>query len=129
MNGMTAKIKQHYFALPLLVKVYATKKLSIDFGPRVAYVVSAHQTISGDGVSASVNYYERGRINKFDVGLAAGLSYRVIPELDLSVRYTHGFVKLASNEMTTGLGYEPTYPVFEEDSTNSLLQFSAGLWF
>ncbi len=108
MSGKTGEIsygiETDYLALPVLAKVYVWRGLSVDLGPQFAYRLSVK------GVGSSRND-DMGYWKKFDMAVAAGLSYKFTERSDISARYNAGLTKLdhhtdAKNaSISLGVGY------------------------
>lgn len=86
-------VKMNYIAIPLLLKVYPTTTLSIEFGPEFSYLISASpSTMSVDNVEIGV-----GDCKGMIIGATAGLAYDFEMGLTIGARYTYGFTELAKN--------------------------------
>ena len=109
--GMSGKTGSHtygtktdYLVLPVLAKVYVWRGLSVDLGPQFGYMLSAN------GVGGSKNDDFSGS-NKFDMSVAAGLSYKIAGRYDVSARYNIGLTKLSDHSdaknasLSLGVGY------------------------
>jgi hypothetical protein len=98
MGGVVdAKYRMNYLNLPILVKLYVVKYLSIDFGPQFGYSLSRNVVIDGRTIELDeamdaaneilgTNY----KFNDFDVSFAVGLSYKIEGKFDISARYNIG---------------------------------------
>ena len=84
--------KMDYINVPLMAKIYVTKnrKLSIDAGPQIGYMISAKYI----GGSEKKNAYKDDRLQKFDASLGLGMSYTIKGKFDLVLRGTGGFIKI-----------------------------------
>jgi len=80
-----------YINLPLMFKFYIwQQRLSIDVGPQFGYMISAK--VSRDG--NSVSFYDFEGLNKFDISLALGLSFRLTDKINLGLRGTAGLTSI-----------------------------------
>lgn len=77
----------------LLVKYQIFNGFRIYLGPQVNYLVSA--TEKRNGINSSVDY-----INKWDVGIKAGVGFTFKFGLDISASYTHGFYDMFQTSRT-----------------------------
>ena len=109
-GGYTITDKIDYINLPLMFKFYVWKqRLSIDAGPQLGYMISAK--VSAGGESESI--YDD--LNKFDISLALGLSYKLTDRIDLGLRGVVGFTNLYEGD--------------DYDYTNSVGQLSVAFRF
>ena len=109
-QGETTTDKIDYISLPVMFKIYVNKerrKFSIDVGPTFGYMISMKVS---DG-STSVSYYDLDGLNKFELGLGAGVTYKVNDNFDLVLRLTGGLTNLGeysehkNNGIQLGVGY------------------------
>ena len=109
--GMSGKTGSHtygtktdYLVLPVLAKVYVWRGLSVEAGPQFGYMLSANGV--GGSKNDDFNY-----LKKFDMSVAAGLSYKIAGRYDISARYNVGLTKLSDHSdaknasISLGLGY------------------------
>jgi len=115
MQGGSSKIgyifetdKFDYINLPLMFKFYVwQQRLSIDVGLQFGYLISAK--VSGGG--ETINFYNYEGLNKFDVSLDLGLSYKLTDKFDLFLRGNAGIIRIIddlSNRNSVsqlGIGY------------------------
>lgn len=104
LNGLGNQIKNElgYISVPLLVKLYLTdNKLSVEGGPQVSFLVSERNEVNGNDA------------NSFDLGFAAGLSYKITKNIFLSGRYIAGLTEVKK----------------DTEIKNSVVQFSVGFLF
>jgi hypothetical protein len=79
-------LKLKYVNFPLLAKYYITKKMSVEAGPQVGFrlVAIAENSLFGQrDVSENVK--------GIDLGVNAGLGYKLESGINFSARYYHGF--------------------------------------
>jgi len=90
-EGYTYTDKLDYINLPFIFKFYVwRRRLSIDFGPQLGYMISAKVSRGGD----SVNFYDFDEVRKFDASLALGLSFQLTDEIDLGLRSIAGLINI-----------------------------------
>ncbi len=107
----TTTIKADYLSLPILAKLYLVHGLSLDLGPQFSYLISAKSRQEVGGHKTTYNWYKDEDTNKFDIGFAMGLSYRITTQFDVSARYNLGLTetvkdsKMKNNVFALGVGY------------------------
>lgn len=87
------KGKMHYLNLPIMMKFYVGKIMSIDIGPQIGWMMS----YKGEGlnwVHDLGSSYEPD-FEDFDFSGAVGVSFIALNQFDITVRYTHSITKTA----------------------------------
>lgn len=86
-----------YLSLPVVGKYYVTKEISIEFGPQVAYLLSAKNIETSDDFvsnlgqeAASVDISDK--MQALDFGVTAGVGYLTKSGLYFSARYNFGIL-------------------------------------
>jgi len=87
-----SKININYISIPILFKYSPIDKLSILLGPECAYRLTAKSTSDGNTADLKSMYD-----SKVDLGINAGLIYRLIDKLEIGLRYNRGFVSTISD--------------------------------
>jgi Outer membrane protein beta-barrel domain len=100
-------VKLDYVRLPIMGLYYITNSINLHAGPDLGYLISAHERIGQEDEDLSPNF------NRFDVAVAAGVSFQLQERLDLTFRYTYGLTQLVKEPSTE-------YP------TNRALQITFG---
>jgi hypothetical protein len=104
--GITDKFD--YVNLPVVLKIYVFKRdLSINVGPQFSYLVSGKYTSNGN----SHDIYKA--MNKFDVAVGLGASYKFAERFHVALHHNFGFIKLLDRL----------------DNKNSVTQLSVGVRF
>jgi hypothetical protein len=120
----TAIQKLQYLNMPLLAKFSLSKKLNLEAGPHVSYLLQSKTTIETLTTSTNPDYAPSKEVNMpdtkdafntFDVGATLGLGYQLLNGVFFQGRYNLGFIKPLKKE---------TY-----DSRNGVLQLSVGYLF
>jgi len=96
-----------YLSMPLLVKYYATKRLSVNLGVEPSYMLQAknimqhpdYQSNYGDE-ETSINLYEQ--FKPFDLGILAGAGYVFDSGIYLDIRYSLGMFDTFNMEEAPG---------------------------
>lgn len=109
----------HYLNIPVLLQYRVIDKLNIELGPEVGYLLSAYNKYSNQSNLDNRTYM----IEKFDVGIDAGVSYDLSEKLMLGLRYNIGI-----NDFTKEFDvYVDQKPIGHElKAQNRTLQFSIG---
>lgn len=105
-TSYNAKINEkaniNYLAIPLMFSYQPVKKLSIDFGPQVSFLLSSKSVIdysfvdvvSGNPVSGSETVDNKDETKSIELGLNIGLGYKITPKMSISGRYNFGLTML-----------------------------------
>ncbi len=85
----------NYINIPIMLKLYASPKFSIDFGPQVGFNVYHKATVKAkaDGASASYTDDIEG-VKSVDFGLGLGATYNITNDVFVQGRYTMGLTKV-----------------------------------
>lgn len=86
-----SRINLNYISIPILFKYAPINRLSILAGPEGAIKLTAKST--SDGYTSNLTAWDR----KFDFGINAGFSYRLIDKLEIGLRYNRGFISTISH--------------------------------
>lgn len=115
--SFSQKLKLGYLQMPLLIKFKLSKKLSIDGGFQFSYLVHAKGILklkdynnSSNNEETSYNALEDGeitfegstvkylaRLNRFDLGLIAGITYRLSKTLYIQPQFNFGLIIVDDN--------------------------------
>lgn len=100
-----AEVQLDYINVPILAKIYVTKGLSIDVGPQVSYLINDELDLNPNSNSGD---YDLGAYepNKFDVGLAGGLTFQTEMGLFATGRYTYGLTKLYDTNRGADIAFD-----------------------
>ena len=109
-----------YIQVPLLLKAYLIKGLSVEAGPQFGFKV--HEEFdaepNSDGGDLEINS-DDSYVKDFETSLAFGTSYKFDSGFFLSARYTMGLTNIFKEDT-----------LFEDvDGKNEVLQFGLGLMF
>jgi hypothetical protein len=88
-----SKLKLNYLQIPILADYYLNDRISISFGPELAYLLSAQIKIDGNAIDAQKVYDQ-----KFELSGVIGLNFELESNIDMGVRYSHGLMHIS--EMT-----------------------------
>lgn len=111
-----SKIKSFYLNVPLNFKYTVTKKVAIELGPNVSYLLSGKQkvtrTTNMDGVVYETNYESNSDSNKLSFGINLGTEYNITKQIYTGLRYTLFITKyqtaddtLSNSVFALSLGY------------------------
>lgn len=92
-----------YFHVPVLLKYYYFKRLSIEAGPMIGLRTKATDEFSADVVDKEDLIFKRDirdEITRFDVGIMTGLGYRLMKGygMNMGLRYYYGFVDVVKDQ-------------------------------
>lgn len=93
------RIDLNYFNLPFLAKYYIKQGLAFEFGPQVGYLISANYETKQAENSQRINI--ENEIEKLDVSMVAGLSYKTDWGFLVGARYSLGL-----NNINNGFNFE-----------------------
>lgn len=98
-----------YLSLPIVGKYYVTKKISIEAGPQVAYLLGAREITVNDVVDSNLGHEAASidisdKTQDFDFGVTLGAGYLTKTGFYLSARYNLGVLNahktLADEDMS-----------------------------
>lgn len=119
-GGTTAKIKNDYINLPVLLKMNVYKGLHAFVGPQFGFRVSSKASGSESGTSVSVDAGDY--FNGFDFSVALGIGYQFDKGLLFSLGFNTGLTNTLKNdkfsEIISGIG--------DIKSRNNVLQLNLG---
>lgn len=99
--------------IPVLLRVNVMPQLFLEVGPTVAFLLSSEMetdvelrgatvfgaTVSGATVSVDLGSDDIDVLETFELGLAAGAGFTVMPKLDLNFRVAMGLTSLVSDDV------------------------------
>lgn len=121
-----ATVKLDYINVPIMGKYYVAEGFSLEAGPQFGFRAKAEQEFEVSGSVGGVDFSDEGTedisdsIAGFDLGAAVGAGYELNSGLFFQARYIIGLSNVDDSD-EGGL--------FEDDLTNSNLQFSVGFKF
>ncbi|MDQ3290471.1 MAG: PorT family protein [Bacteroidota bacterium] len=107
----------HYLTLPILVGFRPKQKLGIYAGPEISLLGPLRS--KSDGGNSNLRLFTNDYKN-VDLGLTAGLYYKLTPRLNADLRYTYGFSTILNWDI---LGAQGEYEYTIKESHNKVLQF------
>jgi len=93
--------KFDYINLPIIVKIYVNqaRSFSIDVGPQAGYMISGKSVVNGK----TIELYDK--LNKFDVAICLGASYKITQNFHIYLRLNYGVLKIIdAMENRNGVG-------------------------
>ncbi len=89
--------------IPVLLRVNVMPQLFLEVGPTVAFLLSSEMEtdvdeLGGATVSMDLGSDEIDVLETFELGLAAGAGFTVMPKLDLNFRVAMGLTSLVSDD-------------------------------
>jgi len=105
-----------YIQIPVILKAYLIGGLSVEAGPSFSFKVNEEIDYqpADDGGDIEIDE-DDSAFKTFDLGLAAGLSYKIGGHFFVSGRYNYGFTKILEDS--------------DIDIRNSVWQFGVGFMF
>lgn len=110
--------KISYFLVPALAKYKFKNNMYAEIGPQFGLMYDAYIEFNSkiDGNSARIREENKDAINRFDMGLAAGVGYRLLKGMGwtLGARYYYGFLdvyKGRSGSNTNSLFLKINFPI------------------
>ncbi len=89
----------NYINVPLMMKFYVTKAVSIDFGPQMGFNVYSKTRGKWEDTKDEYNINDRKKYtNTFDFGLGLGATYNIASDVFVQARYTLGLTKIFKDE-------------------------------
>ena len=90
--------------IPVLLRVNVMPQLFLEVGPTVAFLLSSEMEtdvdeLGGATVSMDLGSDEIDVLETFELGLAAGAGFTVMPKLDLNFRVAMGLTSLVSDDV------------------------------
>jgi hypothetical protein len=104
-----SRSKYDYINFPVLAKIYIAKKISIEAGPQIGFLVSAKEKTSDDKITIPNQ-------KTVDFGLNLGLAYDLKNGVFFQTRYNLGLSNINSGSNVNAFKY-----------TNSVIQISVGI--
>ena len=104
-----SRSKYDYINFPVLAKIYIAKKISIEAGPQIGFLVSAKEKTSDDKITIPNQ-------KTVDFGLNLGLAYDLKNGVFFQTRYNLGLSNINSGSNVNAFKY-----------TNSVIQVSVGI--
>ena len=110
--------KISYFLVPALAKYKFKNNMYAEIGPQFGLMYDAYIEFNSkiDGNSARIREENKDAINRFDMGLAAGVGYRLLKGMGwtLGARYYYGFLdvyKGRSGSNSSSLFLKVNFPI------------------
>jgi len=99
--------KLSYFIVPALAKYKFKNNMYAEFGPQFGLMYDAYIEFNSeiDGNSARIREKNKDAVNRFDMGLAAGVGYRLLKGLGWTIgaRYYYGFLDVYKDRSGTNI--------------------------
>lgn len=96
-----------YFMVPALAKYKFDNNMYVEFGPQFGLMYDAYIEFNSeiDGNSARIREKNKDAINRFDMGLSAGVGYRLLKGMGwtLGARYYYGLLDVYKDRSGTNV--------------------------
>jgi long-subunit fatty acid transport protein len=98
--SLESDIKLSYLTIPVMAKLYAVPKFSIEFGPQIGFLLSAKEdwTESGLGGTFSESEDIKDSTESVNFGLNFGAGYDFTENLTAGLRYNLGLSNVAKTD-------------------------------
>jgi hypothetical protein len=108
--------------IPILARINVLPMLFIEAGPQLAFLLSSKEEVDMGAMEVTYDFSDAKALNTFEFGVAAGVGFTVIPNLDVNVRSVIGFTSIVDSKKAFEGG---------DDSAVKNLQFQVGAtyWF
>ena len=108
--------------IPILARINVLPMLFIEAGPQLAFLLSSKEEVDMGAMEVTYDFSDAKALNTFEFGVAAGVGFTVIPNLDLNFRSVIGFTSVIDSKKAFEGG---------DDSAVKNLQFQVGAtyWF
>lgn len=121
-DGDKAEVQLDYISVPVLAKIYVTKGLSIDAGPQFSFLVNDEFDFNPNSNDGDINLEGTAfEPNKFDLGVAGGVTFQTEMGLFASGRYVYGLTKLYDTNRSGEISFDGLH--------NQVFQISLGYKF
>lgn len=83
------RIDDYTIALPIKVRFHISDKFAIDLGPQFGYIFYRKRTvkINTAAIEEPIDYNFNDGAERFDVGATTGISFKIVPKLNLTSHY------------------------------------------
>jgi len=97
--------KLNTFTVPIMAKYVFDNNIHVELGPQVGWTYNGwiEYNYDIDGISGKLKENNRDDLNWFDMGVSAGVGYRLLKGLGwtLGIRYYHGFTNVYKEKSGT----------------------------
>lgn len=110
-------LRLNYLDMPLLYKLFVNKRFYITLGPSVAYLISSKEEVD------SPNMVGGTELNKFEVGINAGLGVKANDRLFMEIRTSNSILPIHDYGVSNSNVYyqNPIGQLFNEGWYNNIL--------
>jgi hypothetical protein len=115
-TSVEEKLKLDYINIPVMAKFYVSDGFAIEAGPQFGFKMNAKYEVEGGGESFEE---DAENVSGFDLGIGAGVSYKMDTGLFFQARYMFGLSNVNGDEEEG----------FDDNLTNSVLGLSIGFMF
>ncbi|ELR70093.1 hypothetical protein C900_04090 [Fulvivirga imtechensis AK7] len=91
-------VNLNYLKIPVLGELTFGDAVTVELGPYIAFLLDSRQSFKGLSPSDNPLDVSEDDTNSVDLGIAAGLAYKMSDTFSIGARYNHGFIDaLGSN--------------------------------
>ena len=95
-EDITTHFTCNYLNVPVMLRCYVSESIGLDFGPQLGVNVASRYSSDYIDKKTGRQMHEgashRSYVNSFDVGIGAGVNYRLPGHFSLQARYTAGLI-------------------------------------
>ena len=106
--------------IPILARISPMPLLYVEVGPQLGFLLSSEQEQEIGAHTVTTDLGKLKVLNTFEFGLAAGLGYTVIPNLDVNFRTAFGLTSIVDGKKWVGT---------DDSVKNIQFQVGATYWF
>jgi hypothetical protein len=123
-TGKMTKVSQDYIYMPQLTTFTFAKKLQLQAGPQIGYLIGSKQSSPEKAATDVMNYF-----NRIDYGFAAGMEIYPIKQLIIGARYNISLGNIYKQMETPSTGVPSPFPFdpSEFKGKNAVIQLFLGL--
>ena len=124
-SGTTAKLKNDYLNIPILLKGYVYEGFNLFAGPQLGFKVSSKVKASDSGTSVSTDVLSDW-FKTFDFSLVVGAGYQTSMGLLFSLSYNVGLTNTLNKDNIASTTPGASSSDIDGKSRNGVLQFNVG---
>lgn len=109
--------------IPVMARINATPEFFLEVGPSFNFILTGETESEEGPITVTTDYGDDDidGLNVFEFGIAAGLGYSVLPNLDINFRFALGLTSIIDLDMGYGIKID--------DFKNMGFQLGATFWF
>jgi Outer membrane protein beta-barrel domain len=123
-SGKISNVSQDYIYMPQLTTFTIAKKLQLQAGAQIGYLLNSKQSSSGSASTDVMNYF-----NRIDYGATAGVEIYPIKQVIIGARYNVSFGNIYKHPETSSTGIPSPFPFDPNEfkGKNAVVQLFIGI--